>query len=248
LITAEALAYLVETLGEDLVRELAVDGKSYITQTGGAKAVIPPPEPTATKLEVSTLSSLADYLTENIDGLERSTLVIHVVDPVTVDLLTAIEGRHRQREHLIRATAHPPKFPFGQFLEAEAFVIGLQSCFLADTGDQAALLRLTKLVKKGSEVQQADDGRTQRITVEHGISLKSEETLPNPVRLAPYRSFSEIVPVTSAFVLRAKEGGMGGVALALFEADGGAWRNDTVERVGNKIMELLGDVEVSILW
>ena len=52
---------------------------------------------------------------------------------------------------------------------------------------------------------------------------------PDPVLLAPFRTFPEIDQVPSQFIFRMRENR--GVEMALFEADGGAWEMETIQRI-----------------
>lgn len=53
--------------------------------------------------------------------------------------------------------------------------------------------------------------------------------MPNPVTLAAYRTFQEIVQPYTQYVFRMKD--QNGVTCALFEADGGAWEMEAMNRI-----------------
>ena len=78
-----------------------------------------------------------------------------------------------------------------------------------------------------NSVQVDDDGVTQTVSSASGVVLVKEEKIPNPVTLAPFRTFSEIEQPESSFVLRVNDRGRVG----LFEADGGSWRNTAMLRI-----------------
>jgi len=68
--------------------------------------------------------------------------------------------------------------------------------------------------------------------VRKGGACLEAAAVPNPVMLAPYRTFPEVEQPASPFVLRLKQGPEGGrPSLALFEADGGKWQLEAVKRV-----------------
>lgn len=68
------------------------------------------------------------------------------------------------------------------------------------------------------------------MTARSGIARVEEISVPNPVFLAPFRTFREITQPLSPFVLRMKQGREGGLpTVALFEADGGKWKLDAIQ-------------------
>ena len=77
-----------------------------------------------------------------------------------------------------------------------------------------------------------DDGVTQAVTVKKGIAAVENVTLPNPVTLRPYRTFTEVEQPASQFVFRAAEG----PEFMLVEADGGAWKHEAMQNI-KKFME-----------
>lgn len=73
--------------------------------------------------------------------------------------------------------------------------------------------------------------------------------VPNPVILAPYRTFPEIEQPLSKFIFRMKNDR--GPEAALFEADGKAWRNkairDIKEYLEKALEDLEGDLQIQII-
>src|SRR5699024_2066082 len=72
-----------------------------------------------------------------------------------------------------------------------------------------------------------DDGVSQAVTINTGIASASDVKVPNPVTLKPYRTFVEVEQPASEFVFRMKDG----PSAALFEPDGGAWRNEAISNI-----------------
>ncbi|GET15220.1 hypothetical protein SN4111_14820 [Ligilactobacillus agilis] len=60
---------------------------------------------------------------------------------------------------------------------------------------------------------------------------------PNPVLLAPYRTFIEVKQPENKFIFRMKDGPRG----AIFEADGGAWRNQAILNIKTFLEEQLAN-------
>ena len=55
--------------------------------------------------------------------------------------------------------------------------------------------------------------------------------MPNPVTLCPFRTFVEVKQPESRFVFRMRQSEGRGVECAVFEADGGAWKNAAMSNV-----------------
>ncbi len=84
-----------------------------------------------------------------------------------------------------------------------------------------------------------DDGVTQKATIKQGIASKTEAIVPNPVKLRPYRTFIEVEQPVSEFIFRMKDNQ--GIHCALFEADGGAWKNAAMKNVKDYLESALAD-------
>lgn len=202
-----------------------VDGETFSTVPLHLVRVPAAPEPKA--LVVHTLSGLRDYVAANRDELELANLVVHVEGPERVSLLSRLEGEHHQRFAYLTASsinrfAAVPAFQFGRFLAIADVTIALMALF-GDSQQRATLLQILGTVKVEEGVQQEDDGVTQRVTAKRGIRLVSEVPVPSPIVLRPFRTFPELDQPESPFVVRLHERGAG-VEVALFEADGGAWK------------------------
>ena len=64
------------------------------------------------------------------------------------------------------------------------------------------------------------------------------------VRLSPYRTFREIEQPESQFLLRIRTDDRGNAEVALFEADGGVWRNEARLRIAEYLKE---HIKVSVI-
>lgn len=185
--------------------------------------------PTANSISMSNLSSLVEYINSGVDRM-ADHMFVQVISPTEVRLISELND-NRDREVLVVVSAQIPAFNYGQFMESENFCIGVQSKFIDDTAtDKALLLKFAGTVEAGTVAQYGDDGVSQKATVKTGIASKSEAIVPNPVNLKPFRTFSEVEQPISAFVFRMRQSGSG-VSCALFEADGGAWKNDAMKYI-----------------
>lgn len=229
------------------VKELATQlaRPSHEDLSGACRAVLPagwkletiaPPEPAP--LAVHTLTGFADYLKADVDGLkvaapEQAGLVIVVERHDRVKLVgrLGLEERLFRRCCYLTGEAQPVRFAFGEYLDSEAFTIGLQSAFVASQAREDAL-KLVSSIKDGELRESSDDGYSQEVNVKRGVAFADRLTIRNPFMLAPFRTFSEVEQPASAFILRLRSSGPADhPRLALFEADGGAWRIEAIARV-----------------
>lgn len=136
----------------------------------------------------------------------------------------------RKREELVDVEAMIPDFEYGRYMGNERFIIALQSKFIAND-DRALLLQFAGTVKDESIAQYGDDGVTQKATIKTGITSVGDAVVPNPVKLRPFRTFIEVEQPESAFVFRMRQAEGHGVECAIFEADGGAWKNAAMKSI-----------------
>ena len=217
MINKEALEYLVELgIKEDPIVDLpqGTFTKERLTRVT---------EPKAETLIVSTLTGLVDYIKSNIDTLPEKLLIqvkshkeVALYSPLNVD---------RDREEYIRVEAIlPNNVVYDRFLSTEQFNIMLQSSFV-DVGTKSTLLKYTGLV--------------QDEAVKTGVASVGQAIVPNPVELAPYRTFPEVEQPISKFIFRMQEG----PKAAIFEADGGAWINKAILNIKGYLQEQLKELE-----
>lgn len=212
----EALEYLVN-LGEKKEPIIELDQGTF-SRVSLSRVT----EPVASKLTVSTLTGLVDYIKTNVDKLEGK-LLIQVKSPEEVTLYSPLNA-DREREKYVSAEAIlPNNVVYDRFLDTERFNIMFQSAFVDDE-DKSKLLKYTALITDDTVKNFGDDGISQKVTVKTGVVSVSDAVVPNPVTLAPFRTSPEVEQPESKFIFRMKEG----PSAALFEADGGAWRNKAI--------------------
>lgn len=214
----QAIEYVV---GLGKVERMEIEGRQYTTER-----IHPVREPHAEALEVTTLDAIIDYLKSKIDGSAAIPELIHIESPTSVKVYSPVFGDFQQRECYIHAKPLLPSIDFGHFQDSESFIIAMQSKFLKNE-DSEILLQVTGNLKSEAIQTVGDDGISQAVTVKTGIAKVGDVLVPNPVTLAPYRTFTEIDQPESSFIFRMKEG----PRMALFEADGGAWRSEAMKRI-----------------
>lgn len=218
----EALQYIVG-LGE--AKEHTIHGDTYSDKE---LYRIDKYIPMARAIEMNTLTSLVDYIKANIDTM-AAKMIIQVVSPEEVRLFSQL-NEQRKREDIVVVKAVTPTFCYERFIDHESFCINVQAKFIDDPKtDKALLLKFAGTVEQGSVAEYGDDGVTQKATVRQGIASKTDAVVPNPVNLRPYRTFIEVEQPVSEFIFRMRD--ERGIACALFEADGGAWKNVAMSRI-----------------
>ncbi len=231
----EALQYIVG-LSVPTVREIG--GETYSDKNLHRIKHNPKADP----IEMNTLSSLVDYLRSGMDvNAEKEKLFIHVQSPTKVAVFSALDDE-RDREYLVRVNAQIPSFNFDHFIDHESFCIALQSKFL-DSPERALLLKFAGTVEAGSVAEYGDDGVSQKATVKTGIASKEDALVPSPVLLAPFRTFVEVAQPASEFVFRMKQDRSDNIQCALFEADGGAWKNAAMVGIKAYLEEQLSEYQ-----
>ena len=200
-----------------------------------------PPQDEIESLQTHTLKSLVEYVQSKHDE-PINGLAIHVVNPTEVQLISKVFGEHRQRETFLVAkceTLFGKSFSFGNYYSAEDFNVALQSLFV-DDHDIDNVLRIVGNIKEEQVRNTSDDGVTQTVVARAGIARVEDVEVPNPVTLAPYRTFREIKQPASAFILRLKTGPQ----CALFEADGAAWKLEAIASIARYLTEELTDIPI----
>lgn len=231
----EALKYAVDLAGQE-DKTIEVDGKRYYDSNSHNLRQLEPkkyPE----RLHLTTLDSLIDYYKSDINKIAQQRTMIVVDNPREVYVYTE-DDELKKRTLLISIEADLPSLSFGQFMPADEFNIMLQSKFLNEYDCENVIDFASHLVvEAGQDIE--DDGISQITTVKAGVASRQKAKAPNPVTLAPYRTFLEVEQPASDFILRLDKN----ANLALFEADGGFWKLQAVRLVKNYLSENLKDIE-----
>ncbi|MBO5282070.1 MAG: hypothetical protein J6B43_02920 [Lachnospiraceae bacterium] len=228
----EALQYIVGLRAPEIKE---INGQTYSDKELSRISY----NPKADSLHVSTLTSLVDYLHSGTDTLAEK-MIAHIVSPTTVVLISMLDSE-RQREKMVTVSAEVPSFQYGRYMGHEEFLIALQSKFVPNC-DRELLLKFAGTVENGTIAQYGDDGVTQKATVKTGIASKGDAVVPNPVKLCPYRTFIEVEQPESAFIFRMRQDNCSGVECAIFEADGGAWKNAAMKAIKEYLELKLQDI------
>jgi hypothetical protein len=194
-------------------------------------------------LQLSTLSGLVDAFTANLDGfasLGASAVQVESFDTVSLVSLAADEWGRRQVWARAKSAEINP-FKFGEYMNPEMFLITAQAGFMPIDGHYTNMLKLCSSLTAGSSVQVADDGFSQSVVISEGGVQRGAVELPPRVQLRPYRTFREVDPVESDFLLRFKAQKDDLPLVALIPVDAGRWKTDTAMQVRNWLQKNLPD-------
>lgn len=231
--------YLENVLTTQKPEIIEHEGRPYLMTKNGLTTIL---EPKASMIEVATLTGLVDYIKSGIDKFNG--ILIHVVSPTRVDLLSCDHGSHLQRDTYMTATAAIPRISFDSFMDQERFIIQSQSCFMQDNQDDLAIVvACAGNIRESAVKDTLDDGVSQVVSARSGVARLSDVVVPKQVELTPIRTFAEINQPSSSFVFRIQDG----PKMALFEADGGAWKNAAMRCIKDYLSEELKDYSVSII-
>jgi hypothetical protein len=219
-----------EIQGAKATELFEIDGLKYYSRD----LRLPPAEMRPDALDLHTLAGIVDFLKADVDVLADSRIAIQVVNHAVVHIIGPITGRYKQRDVFAKATCEHlfgHSFRFGQYYSAEDFNIAIQSLFV-ETPGRAIVLKLAGNLSDEAVTNASDDGVTQMVATKRGVHLVGRENVPNPVYLAPFRTFREISQPESPFIFRVKKGDIGCLpTMALFEADGGTWKLKAIESI-----------------
>lgn len=185
-------------------------------------------EPDFEKLYVFNLESLVAYIKDDPDILKNKHKIINIVSPTKVLLQSSIYGDFKQRDTYMAVDCKEllPDIYFERFMGIEQFIITLKSKFVM-TEELEKIVKIVGNISDETVTNYNDDGITQQVTARTGIARVGEVALPPKIELKPYRTFVEIEQPSSEFLLRANKRS-GEIEFALFEADGGAWKNESI--------------------
>ena len=210
---------------------LEIDGTDYATKP--YFPVIFPNYPE--QLNITTLTGIVDYIKPNVDGNEKINTFLVVSDYNCVRLVSSLDNLNG-RSFYLQSTAIDKGFQFNSFHEPDMFIIGIQSQFKdsENTYPIRSLLEYVSAIKSAKVDKVTDDGISQTTHLESKITGGALITIPGPtepILLKPFRTFREIDQPESLFQLRMDGGGGRPPKIALYEADGQAWKIDAIRKI-----------------
>lgn len=222
-----------------------VNGETYTSFRGRMDRVMPVKEEKPDVFEAFSLRGLVDFIKADVDGVfscPDRRFIVRVVSPRKVEVLSPMHGYYMERDMLAKCDALVPDIPFGKFQGVDEFQIMLQSMF-EDSDNRALVLKLSGSLRSEQSNQIADDGVSQKVTINRGVATAADVTVKNPVVLKPLRTFYEVIQPESPFILRFNDE----AKAALFEGDGGAWKLRAVENIRVWLSNALNECNVEVI-
>jgi hypothetical protein len=232
--------YLFNRLkAERPVTQLVGDVNYAVKQDGTLGEAIRGLAPQWTKptLAVGSLNGLVAAYKADLDALPKKGVAFHVVDELTVELISIAADEYGERHVWVRADHRAETlFKFAEWYTPEKFLIAFRSSFLYNE-DAVKVQQVCSTVGSGDAVLVADDGMSQEITVKAGTVTRSQVNLPaEGIPLIPWRTFRDAAPVVSKFLLRMRGVKDSLPQIALFEIDA-KWRLDTIASISRYLTE-----------
>lgn len=202
-------------------------------------------KPTVSTIRLHTLAGLVDIIRKeytNFDG----PVIVNVDCEEYVRVYSAIDEDDRGREIPYDVTAELIEIPFNRRLDYETMMITLKSKFV-ETPELLELVKLLGTITEENSATASDDGFSQSVVVRKGIAMKEGKVVKPIVKLKPYRTFSEVDQPESESLVRLSDGAQ----VALYEADGGAWklqaRRNVAEYLKANLTEFIESGEVIVI-
>lgn len=210
---------------------IEVNGETYINGT----RLMPD---TCNYKELNTLDAAIDFLHVTCRDGDFEYPLIVATTYWNIEVYSSLD-KYKKRNCILSVSPETPRISFNNYMDLEEFIIQLQTCFV-DTNNKRNLLELISSFVESEKLEVADNGISQTVTVEKGAAVKSKDAVEvNPfVKLAAYRTYTEVTQPETMYLLRVKQGNR----IALYEADGGRWKLEAQKRVAGYLREGLSDL------
>lgn len=175
-------------------------------------------------ISLVSLTGLVCWFRDFPDPLAKGKVAgIVVAGPCSVIAVSPLNDL-QYRDLLVKATTKPQdSFNYGTWYNQEDFNIRLK-CAFVKSPDLDNVIKIAGGVIGTDEMTNADDGFTQSVAIKKGVSGVAKVEIQNPVRLYPWRTFSEIEQPGSEFIFRYRKCG-NEPQFALFAVSNNDWES-----------------------
>lgn len=222
---------------ERLVNEnMTIEDAGVLFARSTFKPVMYCPRPSAIKSK--TLTGFLDYIKDNREKAPLEECMIHIESYESVRLIAGFDDLDKEL----------PVFPFDKYMDPESFIIKAKALFVPSEELDNVVAMASRVVAQ-NEIITKDDGLSQEVSVRKGVSgaLKGSEENKGMYALRPWRTFRELEQPKSSFILRFKATD-GIPQIALFDAEGGIWRNTAVMAIKEYILDqLVSSVDIPVI-
>jgi hypothetical protein len=217
------------------------DGRKYWAKSGNP--VIRPN--IAPICEVTSLHALISAFDSKDLNNNLENIQVIVDNERHVSVRSFAKDPWQQRDVFISAQYSVDSYPFGRFISIEEAIIKMM-CLFVDSPAKSALIAHLSSICSEEILTSLDDGISQAVTVEKRTGRKDRATIDPIIELAPFRTFTEVEQPASRFLLRMQNVKGDRPLVALFEADGGAWRAEACVRVAAYLRSELDSIDVHV--
>lgn len=234
---------------ERLVNEnMTIEEAGVLFARSTFKPVMYCPRPSAIKSK--TLTGFLDYIKDNREKAPLEECMIHIESYESVRLIAGFDDLDKGRTVFVAAELDKelPVFPFDKYMDPESFIIKAKALFVPSEELDNVVAMASRVVAQ-NEIITKDDGLSQEVSVRKGVSgaLKGSEENKGMYALRPWRTFRELEQPKSSFILRFKATD-GIPQIALFDAEGGIWRNTAVMAIKEYILDqLVSSVDIPVI-
>lgn len=209
-----------------------INGKTWATED---LYLVEEANPRPQVIKVSGLDGICKMVRAEIDKVD-SVLFVCADDYNKVSVFTTYQDDFT-RYYLYEAKADAPGLGTG-WRSKESAVIELRSLCIPNDGVNGLLDMLSKITFDDS-LEINDNGVSQSVKAQSGVSLSTMVNVNPRVNLKPFRTFLEIADQPeSEFLFRVdKDKGVG-----LFEADGGIWKLEAKKSIVTYFENELSDL------
>lgn len=232
------------------IQRATIGAAEYVKQSQGVTRLKKPEEIVPDALSFSTLSGLRDYIKANPDGLDLTTLFLHVSAFNRVELVGPLQRSNDNRRFIYALAAAVDMaggFEFGKWMEPEDFIVKMHTGFARYDGIEddcdTMIANLSKIANEKIKTL-TDNGLTQVIQIRDGLTTLSSVKVENPVRVRPWRTFAEIEQPEMVAVYRFKKTGAEKPMAALFESGSNLWKLTAINAIGGWLHEALPDLDI----
>ncbi|MBI4002765.1 MAG: hypothetical protein HY348_13410, partial [Nitrospira defluvii] len=210
------------------------------------RQLTPVAEPMHADVECITLTGLVALMGTRINELGWNNVYVHIESPkrISVREISCNKWGERQ-QHISCVLPDYGRFQFGQYMQQEAFIIGLQAFFDRDrSADMDYVLQIAGKLKAEAVSQADDNGVSQTVQLRKGVVLAENAVVKKIVHLRPYRTFREVAQPESAFIFRLKTHEGEPPTLSLFVADAEMWQAEAMQSIKGYLEPQLSGVEI----
>lgn len=215
------------------IAELATGG-DHVVEVEGTNFHINPAKATVLEFPrksadaVFSLSQLISWILASRRDDPKQNLIVNISGPDKVEVWDTAYNKNKEREILAEADFGEvyQKFPFGQQLSQEEFIIKLQTMFIKDDA-RDLLMKTVSAVRAEKITTSDDDGYSQTAGMKAGVLLTNKESVQNLWDLRTYLTFPEVDQPTVPYILRLHQRQDELPKFALYTCDGDLWKVKT---------------------